>query len=74
MDVLIPRPYGIVGMIGEMISEGQIPALKESIGLILSRKLSTTARPHYRISSGSSQSAASVSTAPMRVPRLLWLV
>jgi hypothetical protein len=27
MDVLIPRPNGIVGMIGEMITEGQHPAL-----------------------------------------------
>jgi hypothetical protein len=36
MDVLIPRPYGIVGMIGEMIAEGQIPSLKEPVGLIQS--------------------------------------
>jgi hypothetical protein len=32
-------------MIGEMIAEGQIPSLKEPVGLILPRKLSATARP-----------------------------
>ena len=45
-DTLIPRPYGVVGMIGEMIRDGEITPLKESVGLI--RSDSTDPRPIRR--------------------------
>jgi hypothetical protein len=35
-EVLIPRPYGIVGMIGDMIRAVEIALLKESLGVIMS--------------------------------------
>jgi len=31
-DTLIPRPYGVVGLIGEMIRDGEITPLREAVG------------------------------------------
>ena len=45
-DTLIPRPYGVVGMIGEMIRDGEITLLEESVGLI--RSDDTDPRPIRR--------------------------
>ena len=35
-DTLIPRPYGVIGMIGQMLAEGEITPLREAVGLVFS--------------------------------------
>jgi hypothetical protein len=55
-EVLIPRPYGIFGMIGDMIRAVEIALLKESLGVIMSegsRAISKASlRPGWRIRYG----------------------
>jgi hypothetical protein len=39
MDVMLPRPYGIVGLIGDMIRDGELPPLGEAVAVVRSGDL-----------------------------------